>query len=155
ACERLETRDLPSSNPLGPALPGKHYPAPDVQQFVPILYPAGTPQPTPAEVQRESFLAKGIGRYTIGPGRFSTQAISIHGYGKSMTRHQPRKMPSQSGIFEPRPPTQAVPGPLNLVGGIFLQNSPALILDFIGPTGSEVGALPTRLYWITDPNSPS
>ena len=83
--ESLELRDLPSSHPLGPALPGKHYPTPDVQQFVPLLYPSGTPQPTPAEVQRESFVVKGMGRYTIGPGRFDTQTLSIHGYGKQGT----------------------------------------------------------------------
>ena len=91
--ERLEGRDLPSSHPLGPALPGQHYPAPDVQQFVPILYPPGTPQPTAAEVSRESFVAKGYGRYTIGPGRFDTQALSIHGYGKPMTSNISQQVP--------------------------------------------------------------
>ena len=67
--ENMEGRDLLSSNPLGPALPGMHYPAPDVSQFVPILYPPGTPQPTTAEIARESFIAKGSGTYTVGPGR--------------------------------------------------------------------------------------
>ena len=78
--EGLETRLLLDRE--GPALPGRHLPAADVQQFVPYLYPAGTPQPTPAEVARESFVAKGVGEYTIGPGRFDTQSITIHGFGK-------------------------------------------------------------------------
>ena len=62
ACENLELRALLTT--IAPNLPGKHYPAPNVQQFVPLLYPPGTPQPTAAEVKRESFVAKGYGRYT-------------------------------------------------------------------------------------------
>src|SRR5438132_3213390 len=110
ACEGLETRDPPASHPLGPALPGKHYPAPDVQQFVPLLYPPGTSQPTPAEIQRESFVVKGVGRYTIGPGHFDTQTIAIHGYGKPATSNLSRKIHFQYEIFEPRNPTRAVTG---------------------------------------------
>ena len=153
--ENLELRDLPSSHPLGPALPGKHYPAPDVQQFVPLLYPSGTPQPTPAEVARESFVFKGTGRYTIGPGRFDTQTLSIHGFGKSGTSNISRTMRFQYGIFEPTDPTQAVRGTLNLTAGNFLQNGADLILDLIGPTGSEINGLPTKLFWIPDANASS
>ena len=87
---------------IAPNLPGKHYPyAFDVQQFVPPLYPPGTPQPTAAEVERESFVAKGYGQYTIGPGEFDTQTISIHGFGKPMTSNISRKMHFQFVIFEP------------------------------------------------------
>ena len=64
-CENLESRALLTT--LAPNLPGKHFPAPNVQQFVQYLYPPGTPQPTAAEVERESFVAKGVGQYTIGP----------------------------------------------------------------------------------------
>ncbi len=150
--EGLEGRDLPSSHPLGPALPGEHYPAPDVQQFVPILYPPGTPQPTAAEVSRESFIAKGYGRYTIGPGRFDTQALSIHGYGKPMTSNISSKFRFQYQITEPVDKANAVTGVMSLVGGNFLQNSALQILDFVGPTGTEVDGLPTQLYWIPDAN---
>jgi hypothetical protein len=145
--ECLEVRDLPSSHPLGPALPGQHYPANEVQQFVPILYPPGTPQPTAAEVARESFVAKGSGRYTIGPGRFSTQSITIHGYGKPATSNLSRRMHFQFLLFEPVDKTQPVYGAINFTAGNFLQNGANLILDLAGPTGTEVDGLPTHLFW--------
>ena len=72
-----------------------------MQQFVPILYPPGTPQPTAAEVARESFIAKGVGRYTIGPGQFDTQSLTIHGYGKPMTSNVSRRFHFQYEIAEP------------------------------------------------------
>jgi hypothetical protein len=146
---------LPSSHPLGPALPGKHYPAPDVRQFVSLLYPPGTPQPTPSEIQRESFVVKGVGRYTIGPGHFDTQTIAIHGFGKPATSNLSRRLHFQYGIFEPKDSTQAVRGTMNLVAGNFLQNGADLILDLQGPTGTEVKGLPTRLYWVPDANASS
>ncbi len=155
ACECLETRALMSSQPLGPNLPGKHYPAPDVQKFVPYLYPAGTPQPTAVEVERESFVAKGVGRYTIGPGRFNTQALTIHGFGKPMTSNISQRMHFQFVVFEPTNSSQAVYGTINLVGSNYLQNSTDLILYLEGPTTSEVNGLPTHLYFVTDANSPS
>ena len=153
ACENLEQRPLLTT--IAPNLPGKHYPAPNVQQFVPYLYPPGTPQPTAAEVNRESFVAKGYGRYTIGPGQFNTQTISIHGFGKPMTSNIARKMHFQFVVFEPKDSTQAVDGTINLVGGNYLQNSTDLILYLVGPTSSEVNGLPTNLYFTTDANSPS
>jgi hypothetical protein len=148
--ESLETRELMASNALGPTLPGTHYPAPNVAQFVPILYPPGTPQPTAAEVARESFVAKGQGRYTIGPGRFSTQSISIHGYGKPATSNLSRRMHFQFLIFEPTDPTKPVTGSIDFTAGNFLQNGANLILDMAGPTGTEVDGLPTQLNWARD-----
>ena len=147
AIEGLEVRDLPSSHPLGPALPGHHYPAPDVQPFVSILYPPGTPQPTAAEVARESLVIKGSGNYAIGPGRFDTQSISIHGYGKPATSNLSRRLHFQFLIFEPTDPTQPVTGIINFTAGNFLQNGANLILDLAGPTGTEVDGLPTHLNW--------
>ncbi len=150
--ERLEARDLPASNPLGPALPGKHYPAPDVQQFVSILYPTGTPQPTAAEVQRESFVLKAVGNYTVGPAGFSGQSITIHGYGKPATSNLSRRMHFQFLISEPSTTASqpVVSGAMNLVASNFLQNGADLLLDIAGPTGSEVNGLPTHLYWAYD-----
>ncbi len=155
--EALESRDLLASHPLGPALPGRHYPAQDVQQFVPILYPPGTPQPTAAEVQRESFVFKGIGHYTIGPGGFSDQAIQIHGYGKPGTSNQSRRFYFQFAIFEPSStaPSQLVYGNISFVGGNYLNNSSTLITDLVGPKGTEVDGLPTHLYWVSDVNQSS
>ncbi len=153
ACENLESRALLTT--LAPNLPGKHFPAPNVQQFVQYLYPPGTPQPTAAEVQRESFVAKGVGQYTIGPGQFDTQTITIRGYGKPMTSNISRKLHFQFVIAEPTDPTQAISGTINLTGGNYLQNSTDWILHLVGPTSSEVNGLPTFLHLATDANSPS
>ena len=122
--ESLESRDVPSSNPLGPALPGKHYPAPDVQQFVPLPSTLlAHRSPLRLRSKRESFIVKGTGRYTIGPGRFDTQTISIHGFGKPATSNLSRRIHFQYLIFEPKDGAQAVTGAMNLVGGNFLHRT--------------------------------
>lgn len=149
--EGLEGRDLPSS--LGPALPGRHYPALHVQRFVPILYPPGTPQPTADEVKRESFTARAVGDYTLGPGRFSTQSLTIRGYGKSATSNFSSVTRFQFLIFEPSTPGGQVTGALHLLSASFLASGSYLILDFSGPTGTEVHGLPTHLYWVHDGSS--
>ncbi len=138
---------------LGPTLPGRHYPALDVQQFVPILYPPGTPQPTAAEVARESFTARAVGRYTVGPGRFSTQSISIHGYGKPATSNFSRRLHFQFYIFEPSSPGGKVTGVVNFLTGAALNTGASFVLDLSGPTGTEVHGLPTHLYWVHDSTS--
>ncbi len=148
--EHLEGRELLSSHPLGPALPGRHFAAADVQQFVPILYPPGTPQPTAAEIARESFVNKAVGRYTIGPGRFNTQSITIHGSGKSSTSNMSLNMRFQFVIFEPTDPAEPVTGTMNFLGRNFLENGSQLIVNLKGPTGTELNGLPTYLYWARD-----
>lgn len=155
--EAMEPRQLLTSHPLGPTLPGRHDPAPDVQPFVPILYPPGTPQPTAAEIRRESFAFKGVGQYTVGPGGFSQQALRIHGYGKPGGSNVSKHMRFQFVINEPASTAanQAVYGNIGFVAGNFLQNAAQLNIDFVGPTGSEVHGLPTHLYWISDANSSS
>ncbi len=155
--EGLETRDLPASHPLGLPLPGGHSAAADVQQFVPILYPPGTPQPTAAEIQRESFVAKGIGRYTVGPGRFSTQEITIHGYGKPESNNQSQHGHFQYILYEPTDPTKSITGVAHFLVQDFLASSASLILDLQGPVGSEVNVdgvnLPTHANWVHDGTS--
>jgi hypothetical protein len=148
--EGLESRDLMTT--IAPNLPGKHYPAlsPAVQQFAAILYPPGTPQPTAAELQRESFVAKVSGRYTIGPGHFADQTITIHGFGKPGTSNVSQRFHFQFLIFEPTDPSKTVTGAINFTGGNYLQNGSNLILDLQGPTGTEVNGLPTHLYWSHD-----
>jgi hypothetical protein len=149
--ERLETRDLPAS--LGPNLPGNHTIARDVAQFVPLLYPPGTPQPTPGEVARESFVAIGEGVYTVGPGAFNTQAYSIHGYGKSASSNMSRKARFQYVVNEPSTPGAPVTGLMHFLVANFLSSGGSIILDLQGPTGTEVHGLPTRLYWVHDATS--
>src|SRR5262249_44683749 len=118
--------------------------------FVPILYPPGTPQPTPAEVARESFVNKAVGRYSIGPGRFDTQTITIHGYGKPSSGNMFLNNHFQFFIFEPKDPAQPVAGSISFIGENVLQNASVLDLDLHGPTGTEVHGLPTHLYWNRD-----
>ena len=125
----------------------------DVQQFVPVLYPPGTPQPTPAEIQRQTFVLKSIGRYTIGPPRFNTQAITIHGYGKPSSSNVSMKSHFQYILFEPSNPAQPVYGEFNMLAGNTLQSGANIILDMQGPTGAEVNGLPTHLFWSHDISS--
>jgi hypothetical protein len=151
--EGLETRDLPSSHPIGVPLPGGHLPAAEVQQFVPVLYPPGTPQPSPAEIQRESFIARSVGRYSIGPARFNTQAITIHGFGKPTTSNLSKKAHFQYVMFEPSNPADPVDGEFNILAGNVLSSGANIILDVMGPTGTEVNGLPTHLFWTHDISS--
>jgi hypothetical protein len=148
--EGLETRALLSSGTIGPDRPGRHEPAAAIMQFVPILYPPGTPQPTAAEISRESFVVKAKGSYTIGPGGFSSQTITIHGFGKPGTSNLMLRTHFQFVISEPVNPSQAVTGAIDFTSANYLQNSSNLILDLVGPTGSEVDGLPTHLNWAHD-----
>jgi hypothetical protein len=148
--EGLEFRTLATSHVLSEVTPGRHLPAADVQQFVPLLYPPGTPQPTPAEIKRESFVVKAVGKYAIGPGRFDTQSITIHGYGRPAISNLSERMHFQFIIFEPANPSQPVTGEMNFIGLDFLNNGTQFILDLMGPTGTEVHGLPTHLYWAHD-----
>ena len=86
---------------------------------------------------RESFDFKGTGHYTIGPGGFSDQSITIHGYGKPGTSNLSRRFHFQFLINEPSSsaPSQVVSGNINFVAGNYLQNGADLILDFVGPDG--------------------
>ena len=153
AFEGLEGRELPSSDPIGLPLPGRHFPAADVQQFVPLLYPPGTPQPTPQEVARESFVAKVSGTYTVGPGRFDTQALTIKGGGKPGNSNMSFRNRFQFIIFEPKDRSQPVTGVIHYLVANFLSTGGGIILDFNSPTGTEVNGLPTHLNWTHDSTS--
>jgi hypothetical protein len=142
-----------SSGPVTAHSPGGHPPAADVAQFVPVLYPPGTPQPAPAEIERQSFVSKSIGRYAIGPPRFNTQSITIHGYGKPSRSNVSLKSHFQYILFEPSNPSNPVYGEFNILAGNTLQSGANIILDLMGPTGSEVHGLPTHLFWTHDISS--
>lgn len=135
---------------LGPNLPGHHYPAANVEQFVPLLFPPGTPQPTPQQVERMSFVAKAEGTYTVGPGRLADQALTIKGGGKKATSNASFMARFQFIITEPKNPSQPVTGVIHYLPANFLQSGGGIILDFNSPTGTEVHGLPTKLNWTHD-----
>jgi hypothetical protein len=73
------------------------------------VFPPGTyavPQPTAAEIKRETFVGRFSGRYYIGPPRFSNQAETIHVYsdGKNATSNQFLRARAQLLLFPPADP---------------------------------------------------
>ena len=195
--EVLEARDLPSSSPLSTAAaplrsPPRHPAAvvarPDspygllgkkpsgpfldprlLQQVATVLYPADVPPgaPTRAEIGRQTFTARWVGKYTIGPPRFSDRASTIHLYGVSGGSNQFLKGKFAIALFPPANPG-ATPTPGNpyanqvtgvaaLFGQSYLQSSSMIVLDLNGTPapGAAPGALPTQLSWAYDANSSS
>ncbi|MGC8642555.1 MAG: hypothetical protein ACP5XB_22085 [Isosphaeraceae bacterium] len=151
--EGLENRELLTAHAASQVAGARTALVAQVQQFVPVLYPPGTPQPSAAEIKRQAFVLKSIGRYTVGPPRFNTQAITIHGYAKPATSNVSQKSHIQYILFEPSNPAQPVYGEFNMMAGNTLQSGSNIILDLMGPTGTEVDGLPTRLYWTHDISS--
>lgn len=151
--ETLESRELLTAHPAAAAPQAAIPAAANVQQFVSVLYPPGTPQPSTAEIRRQTFVIKAVGRYIIGDPRFSTQAITIHGYGKPATSNVSLKSHFQYILFEPASPSQPVYGEFNMLPADTLQSGANVILDLQGPTGTEVNGLPTHLYWTHDISS--
>jgi hypothetical protein len=74
------------------------------------VFPPGTysvPQPTQAEIRRETFWAQFVGHYSVGPPRFSNQSATIHIYsdGRSVTSNQFLTGRGQVLLFPPADPT--------------------------------------------------
>ena len=188
--ERLETRDVPSTTPIAPAsVPTgqaaatalvqndttqsrtSHISFPDpavIANSINLIYGPNslTPQtPTPAEVKRQTFVARYVGTYTVGPPRFSDRSLTIHAYSKTGGSNQFLKGKLQIVIFPPaNPDAKPTPGNpyANQVTGIasfftqnYLQTGGLLILDLNGTPAPEADpkALPTHLNWTYDPFS--
>lgn len=168
--EGLETRDLLSHvipKSAHRATAGLPNPA-VIQQAVQLLYGPNsqTPMtPTPAEVHRQTFVARWIGQYTVGPPRFSDRASTIHAFGVSGGSNQFLKGKFQITLFPPADP-DATPTPgdpyanqLTGIAGLFpqniLQSSSDVVLDLNGAPspGSSPLALPTHLTWTYDFNT--
>jgi hypothetical protein len=189
--ERLEARELlstgASSTPISsrhesPAtgrlahvdspngLQGKRPPGPFlnpqvIQQVVAKLYPPGSPTgtPTPREIKRETFTARWIGQYTVGPPRFTDRSTTIHAYGVAGGSNQFLKGKFQLALFPPANPN-ATPTPgdpyANQVTGVaslfnqnYLQTGGAVVLDLNG--AASPGSNPTHLTWTYDSNTSS
>jgi hypothetical protein len=85
------------------------------------VFPPGTyavPQPTAAEVKRQTFVAQFVGRYFVGPPRFSNQAETIHIFsnGKIATSNQFLRARAQVLLFPPADPN-ATPSTNDPVAG--------------------------------------
>ncbi len=73
------------------------------------VFPPGTysvPQPSQAEIRRETFWAEFVGHYSVGPPRFSNQSATIHIYsdGRSVTSNQFLNGRGQILLFPPADP---------------------------------------------------
>jgi hypothetical protein len=168
--EGLETRDLLSHIiPKAAHRAAKGLPSPAViQQAVELLYGPGSQTPmTPAatEIRRQIFVARWVGKYTIGPPRFSDRASTIHAYGVSGGSNQFLKGKFDLTLFPPANPL-ASPTPGNPyanqvtgVAGLFpqdiLQSGSTLALDLNGLANPGTGSrgLPTHLNWTYDFNT--
>ncbi len=118
--------------------------------------------PTPAEVKRETFVARYVGTYTVGTPRFSDRSVTIHAYSKTGGSNQFLKGKLQIVLFPPaNSDAQPTPGNpyVNQVTGIaslftqnYLQTGGLLILDLNATpvAGSDPNALPTHLNWTYD-----
>ena len=168
--EGLETRELLSHIVPDAAQRGAtRLPNPAViQQTIQLLYGPNsqTPMaPTPSEVHRQTFAARWIGQYTVGPPRFSDRASTIHAFGVSGGSNQFLKGKFQITLFPPADP-EATPTPgdpyaneLTGIAGLFpqniLQSSSDVVLDLNGTSspGSGSPAMPTHLTWTYDFNT--
>jgi hypothetical protein len=182
-CEGLEARDLLSTVPVSTASlsPGSAASAAMVQttasgrpafpdpaviaNSINLLYGPNSLNPrtpTPAEVKRQTFTAKFIGTYTVGPPRFNDRSMTIHAYSKDGGSNQFQMGKMQLVIFPPaNPNAQPNPGDpyANQVTGIaalftqnYLQTGGLAILDLNGLPAPGAGplTLPTHLSWTYD-----
>lgn len=130
-----------------------------------LLYGPNSPTPmtpTPQEVRRQTFVAKWVGTYTVGPPRFSDRASTISIYSQTGGSSQFRKGKLEMVLFPPADPN-ATPNPgdpyANQTTGIaslfpqnYLQTGAQPILDLSGTPGPGAAplALPTHLNWTFD-----
>jgi hypothetical protein len=96
--------------------PGAPFPDPAViANSINLLYGpnSASPQvPTSAEVKRQTFTAKYVGTYTVGPPRFSDRSLTLHAYSKDGGSNQFLMGKLQMVLFPPANP-DAQPNPGN------------------------------------------
>jgi hypothetical protein len=152
---------------LGAGAPGPFLNPAVIAKAAAQLYPANSPPGTPSkrEIHRQTFTARWIGQYTIGPPRFSDRVSTIHLFGVAGGSNQFLKGKFQIALFPPADPG-ATPTPGNPyanqitgVAGLFAQNylqsGALLVLDLnaVPAPGSSPDALPTQLTWTYDSNT--
>jgi hypothetical protein len=147
---------LTGTNPAGPFLNPTV-----IRRAAEYLYGSGA-APTKREINRQTFTARWVGQYTIGPPRFSDREDTIHLYGTSGGSNQFLKGKFNIALFPPADPgaTPTVGNPFaNQVTGVaalipqnYLQSGSMLVLDLNGTpaANSDPSALPTQLTWTYD-----
>jgi hypothetical protein len=144
----------------------------DGQTFPPGTY--SVPQPTKAEVRRETFWSEFVGRYSVGPPRFSNQAatIHIHSNGRSVTSNQFLNGRAQVLLFPPADPTAKptvedpvagqVAGLMSLFSANILQSGSVLFAEVTNVPGIASNdpvaldhGLPSHLAFQIDPGGVS
>jgi hypothetical protein len=143
---------------------GKFLNAAVIRQAADDLYGSGA-TPTKREISRQTFTARWVGSYTIGPPRFNDRADTIHLYGTSGGSNQFLKGKFDMTIFPPANPgaTPTVGDPYaNQVTGVaalipqnYLQSGSMLVLDLNSTPGpnADPKTLPTQLSWTYDSNT--
>jgi hypothetical protein len=198
--EGLEVREMPSTVPTGtevvhivpttaPSFDPPASPVPSVfhqplvpnlsliPQFVQMDFPPSVtgipePQPTAQEIDREYYVAKFSGRYDVYPGRFSYQALTIHGISVDGGSNQSLHSRLNFAIYPPNPADpEPLTGQVSIVSQNYLQTGNLLLFDLAAPpagqatgqstengTPQNVGngiSLPTHLDWDLADNSGS
>lgn len=137
-------------------------------------FPPGTysvPQPTPAEIRRETFWMEFVGHYYVGAPRFSNQSATIHIYsnGRDVTSNQSLNARAQVLLLPPADPTASpttndpmagqVAGLLSMFPANALQSGSSLFGDVTnlpGVASNDPGmldhGLPAHLHFTLDPN---
>jgi len=143
--------------------------------YGPVTGPDGrvytdVPQPTPAEIRRETFSSRFVGNYTVGPPRTADRASTIRIYSNGRDaganqflhgRAQLLILPPADPGTKPDPATNPIAGLVvgvaNFVSSNYLQTSGNLPLDLTnrpGVASDDPGALshglPSRLAWTLD-----
>jgi hypothetical protein len=140
-------------------------------------FPPGTysvPQPTPREIQRETFWLEFVGHYSVGPPRFSNQSSTIHIFsnGRSVTSNQFLNGRAQILLFPPSNPAAMpttddpiagqITGMFTAIPANALQSSSILfsqVTNLPGVSSNDPSALdhglPSRIQFRIDPGGVS
>jgi hypothetical protein len=136
-------------------------------------FPPGTysvPQPTPAEIRRQTFWMEFVGHYSVGAPRFSDQSATVHIYsnGRDVTSNQSLNARAQVLLLPPADPSASpttndpmagqVAGLLSFFPANALQSSSSMFGDVTNLSGVSSSdpsmldhGLPSRVQFTVDP----
>lgn len=139
-----------------------------------VTYPPGTypvPQPTPAELRRETFWMEFVGHYSVGAPRFSDQSSTIHIYsnGRDVTSNQSLNARAQIVLLPPADPNATpttndpmagqVAGLLSMFPANALQSGSSFFADVTNIPGVPSSnpamfnhGMPSHVQFTLDPN---